>query len=36
MCKGCKENCGKICPLCKEKINENDFIKVNLTNQLYK
>ena len=32
MCKGCKENCGKICPLCKEKINENDFIKVNLTN----
>ena len=28
MCKGCKENCGKICPLCKEKIKENDFLKI--------
>ena len=32
MCKECKEKCGKICPLCNEKINENDFIEVNLIN----
>ena len=32
MCKGCKEKCGKICPLCKENIKENDYIEVNLIN----